>query len=431
MAASAAKQHNRKHIARAEQERRQRNMLIGGTIAVVVLVIGLVVYGYLQQTVLLKNKTIAVVNGEEIKLGAFQARVRYTRGNLINQYQQYVQIMQFFGSDPNSPIAQQYQAQLQQVAAQLSNPISVGQRTLDQMITDILIRQQAQEMGITVTDEEIDRFIQEQFGYYPDGEAPTPTPVPSPFPTSTLSPEQLALVTPLPTLAPPPTPTPDPNAAPTAIPEPTATATPYTLEAYQTDYQNFLASLKDIGFTEADIRELARAQLYYEKVFDAITGDVPSEQEQVWARHILVEDEETANQIYDQLQNGADWNELAAQYSTDPGSKDQGGDLGWFGRGRMVPEFENIAFALSIGQISKPVKSQFGWHIIQVLGHETRPISPSERQQERQKVFSDWMTEQRAAADIQTFDTLWQDNVPSEPSLQAAGQAPAAAPQQP
>ncbi|RMF46939.1 MAG: hypothetical protein D6755_05925, partial [Anaerolineae bacterium] len=181
MAASAAKKTlNKKHLARAERERIQRQWLIGGTIFVLVFAIGLVAFGYLQQTVLLKNKTIATVNGEDIKLGAFQARVRYMRSTLINRYQQGQQMLQFFGQDPNSQFAQQYQLQLQQIAAQLSNPVSIGQNTLDQMIDDIIIRQKAEEMGITVTEEEIDRFIEEQFGYYPNGEAPTPTAYPTP-----------------------------------------------------------------------------------------------------------------------------------------------------------------------------------------------------------------------------------------------------------
>lgn len=424
MAASAKKIKNKKHIARAQMERRQRNWIIGITSGVVVLVIALLVYGYLQQNVFLKKKAVASVNGENITLEQFQKRVRYNRSRAINQYQQYLQIMQIFGQDPNSPIAQQYQAQLQQLASQLSNPISMGQQTISQMTDELLIIQKAQEMGITVTDEEIDRFLQEQFGYFPEG-APTPTPFPTPLPTSTLSPEQLALVTPMPEPTEPPTPTPDPNATPTDIPAPTPTATPYTLEAYQSNYQSFLDTLSALNMGDEDIRALVRAQLYYQKLYDAITGDVASTQEQVWARHILVTDEATANQIYDQLQNGADWNELASQYSEDPGSKDQGGDLGWFGRGMMVPEFENIAFALAIGQISKPVQSQFGWHIIQVLGHETRPIDPQTREKVRQKNFSDWLGQQTAAADIQTFDSVWQENVPTDPALPQAGQGSA------
>ncbi len=86
-------------------------------------------------------------------------------------------------------------------------------------------------------------------------------------------------------------------------------------------------------------------------------------QETVKASHILVADEEKANQLYDEIAGGKDFAEVAKENSTCP-SKERGGDLGFFGRGQMVPEFENAAFALNVGEVSKPVKSQFGYHII-------------------------------------------------------------------
>lgn len=84
---------------------------------------------------------------------------------------------------------------------------------------------------------------------------------------------------------------------------------------------------------------------------------------QVSASHILVEDEALANELKAQLDEGADFAELAVAHSTCPSSA-QGGDLGYFGRGQMVPEFENAAFAMEVGDISEPVQTQFGWHII-------------------------------------------------------------------
>jgi peptidyl-prolyl cis-trans isomerase C len=91
--------------------------------------------------------------------------------------------------------------------------------------------------------------------------------------------------------------------------------------------------------------------------------------EEIHARHILVATQAQAEAIIKQLDNGADFAKLAQKYSTDPGSVN-GGDLGWFKKTDMVPEFANAAFAMKDGQISQtPVHSQFGWHIIQVLGH--------------------------------------------------------------
>lgn len=85
----------------------------------------------------------------------------------------------------------------------------------------------------------------------------------------------------------------------------------------------------------------------------------------VRAKHILVKTKEEAVEIKKLLDNGADFDTLAREYSLCP-SKDKGGDLGYFNRGQMVPEFENAAFSTPIGGISEPVLTRFGWHIIKV-----------------------------------------------------------------
>ncbi|WP_163195833.1 peptidylprolyl isomerase [Clostridium thermarum] len=90
------------------------------------------------------------------------------------------------------------------------------------------------------------------------------------------------------------------------------------------------------------------------------------QQDGVSARHILVSELDKANEILSKLKNGMDFAEAAATYSTCP-SKERGGELGFFTKGRMVPEFEEAAFGLEVGEISEPVKTQFGYHIIQVM----------------------------------------------------------------
>ncbi len=106
-----------------------------------------------------------------------------------------------------------------------------------------------------------------------------------------------------------------------------------------------------------------------------VLGSVPSNQPMVRASHILINqfgsdanNLEEANKIYSQLKSGASFSKLAKEYSKDPGSAVRGGDLGWFGKGQMVPEFEKAAFSGNIGVVQKPIKTNYGYHIIKVTG---------------------------------------------------------------
>ncbi|MBN65960.1 MAG: peptidylprolyl isomerase [Rickettsiales bacterium] len=99
--------------------------------------------------------------------------------------------------------------------------------------------------------------------------------------------------------------------------------------------------------------------------YDAFVRDMRDAKE-IRARHILVKEEETAKEIIEKLDDDASFEALAKEYSKDPGSAKQGGDLGYFTKERMVPEFSKAAFALDEGDVSKPVKSDFGWHIIKL-----------------------------------------------------------------
>ncbi len=95
-------------------------------------------------------------------------------------------------------------------------------------------------------------------------------------------------------------------------------------------------------------------------------------QEEVKAKHILVPTEEEAKKISEQLKKGADFEKLAKEKSTDKGSGANGGELGWFTKDKMVPEFAEAAYKLKKGEISEPVKSDFGWHIIKL--EDRRPV---------------------------------------------------------
>ncbi|UCF10699.1 MAG: peptidylprolyl isomerase, partial [Candidatus Bipolaricaulota bacterium] len=135
---------------------------------------------------------------------------------------------------------------------------------------------------------------------------------------------------------------------------------------------------------KADVMKDMEAKVLMDVVLAAVVGTIDleeeqlasyfeehradyAEEEQILAAHILVETEDEAEQILAELRDGADFAELARERSIDPGSGAEGGDLGWFGRGRMVAPFEEAAFALEIGETSEIVESSFGFHVIRLL----------------------------------------------------------------
>jgi len=206
----------------------------------------------------------------------------------------------------------------------------------------------------------------------------------------------------------------------TTVPSLTPTATPYTLDGFQTRYKEGLSYYAKLGMTETDFRKIYfESSLYRQRVSDIVTANVAHEQEQVWARTILVADEATAQSIREQLLAGADFPTLAAANSLDTTSKAKGGDLGWFGKGKMPIEFETAAFALQVGEISQQLQTTSGWFVIQVLGHEIRPLTDTEYKDAVTAALNQWLTDQRTGANI-VISGAWTANLPDQPSLQSA-----------
>lgn len=126
------------------------------------------------------------------------------------------------------------------------------------------------------------------------------------------------------------------------------------------------------------LKRRALRELYFEKIIKTSVSDADARklydeqvaklkpEEEVSARHILVETEEKAKELKEKIKAGGDFAAVAKENSKDPGSKDDGGNLGYFGHGQMVPQFEEVVFKLQKGEVSDPVKTEFGWHLIKI-----------------------------------------------------------------
>ncbi|MEO8393897.1 MAG: peptidylprolyl isomerase, partial [Chloroflexota bacterium] len=300
---------------------------------------------------------------------------------------------------------------------ELQVPDQLGNSVLNTMVEDELIRQKAQSLNISVSEADIDAQIKKLFGYDPATANLTPTPSPSP----TLSPTPL--VSPTPSPVPTASPTPDlTTMTPTVTPLPSATPSPTpnaTEEATQVQkaQDDFFANMRSTaGVGDADIREYFRTLALREKVRDAEITDITHTAPFIDARHILVADETTANTVLAALKAGESFASLAKSMSSD-NSASGGGELGWAPATNYVKEFADAAKAAEIGALVGPVKSQFGYHIIQVRAREDRPLSDSDYQTAINNEFATYLKDLRAdpSTNVQIFDA-WTDNVPTTPA---------------
>lgn len=189
--------------------------------------------------------------------------------------------------------------------------------------------------------------------------------------------------------------------------------------------ENFEFALAQYGYTEASLKVEIKIQLQLEKIIEQmIDADeetvrayyednrdlFANSPEQVRASHILLATQEEAESVLKQLNNGADFAELAGALSLDPGSNGQGGDLGWFERGIMHAEFEDAAFTLAAGETSGVVESPSGFHVIRVMDKKAADVPPYDEIQE--EVKSAYMSEQ-----MQIKTTEWLEQIKADSNV--------------
>ncbi len=175
------------------------------------------------------------------------------------------------------------------------------------------------------------------------------------------------------------------------------------------EYKNQLEIMKKDLLIQAGVKKVLdtvtvnddEVKNYYDN-----NKDMFKSEETVNAKHILVESKEKAEEILEKINNGVSFEDAALEFSSCP-SSNQGGSLGEFGRGRMVPEFENAAFELAVGEVSGPVQTQFGYHIIKVEG-KTEP-SMREYDEVKAMIASNLLHEKQNKAYINFVNDLKED----------------------
>ncbi len=422
-------------------------MVRWGVAAAGLLTLTILAGGLIYEYVVKPNQTLATVGAVSI------SRQDYWKSRAIDLYElalQYQDFAQFVGPDQQG----QYLALAQQSLSQLPavwGSTDVDPASLEKTVDDQVYLQSLAELGLEMSEDEIRTFALNRF-------APPGAPLIAPSPTATLTAERAAMATsttaalfatPLaspvaatPTSATPVSATPvagtldmaspvpgTPAATPLAGAPTVPAATPNPAEARATAEAGF-AQFADQVFpvahlSQEDYERLAAAPaLARQKVSDALAATVGQSAPQVRAAHILLPTREEAEAAHARVaEGGEDFATVARELSTDEGTAANGGALGWFTREEMVAPFADAAFALEPGTISKPVETEFGWHVIQVAERNPeRPLTDLQINRLQQAAEEHWLEAERA--ELGVISTLPPTPTPFAPDFEPPVGAP-------
>jgi parvulin-like peptidyl-prolyl isomerase len=410
----------KKQIALGKRERQRQRWAIIGLVAVTIMVAGVLGVGAYQELIAKPAEPIAIVNGEPIRTDTYQKRVRYRRWELDQTIAQIrAQLSQI---DPNSSGNEFLISYFQQALSQVSSRrAQLGSTAVDELIQEALIRQKAAAEQITVSEEEVTREIERRIALSgglmtsfdatatvaagPQATATalgwTPTPIPTPTPTLTAT-LTITETEPL---------------SPTATPEPTPTPHIITEQESRDAYAQYLQRLaQGPGLSEAEYREMIKADLLYDEVQKFFVAHAPTTAEQVHASHILLNKEEDARKALARVEGGEDFAQVAKEVSEDEKTRENGGDLGWFPRDtiRVPPSVADAAFSVQPGHVvTDVVQSYQGFHVVKTLERQPdRPLSEDDLPLYQRKAFTDWLQEQMGS---QAVVRLWTpDKVPPD-----------------
>lgn len=403
----------KKHMSQQQREAMyQRWLYIGLAVAAGLIVLALAV-GALWQFRIMPNQVLATVNGEEITRRDYW---KYENITLYNQARLYENMaLEYTGQEQSQFLL--YSSQLDAARDDIEGSTDVSQTTLSQMIEDRLYVQAAEADGVDMSEPVL---RQTALNTWAPTSSPLVTPIPSPtmipqraeWATQTAEAQQTAEAEQAALLG---TPTTTPSAvSATPVGSPMATPIAATPEATpdmasieqdaETEYQTFLSDvLPDTGLSEQEYLNLfAKPQVARAHVNANITASVPQSAPQVEVSHILVSTEELANEIYGEVSDGTQTFEDAAMMSSqDTATASNGGKLGWVTDGELPDEINTAIFSMAPGDISAPIQTAYGWHIMMVSdSDDDRALTQTQYDAaiaDAQQVFLD---EARAANDI-------------------------------
>ena len=307
---------------------------------------------------------------------------------MLNQYISYLDILKYAGDQRN-----QVEDLLDQIDKELKDPVVLTRSIMDELINMYLILDESQVRNIVIDEDEIETAIKIYFGYESG--------------TTDVSSDK--------------TETNDKDSVGQTPTTQSPVATPYTREAYEENYRTYFEGLYvDTGMSENTLRSLFESKLRTEKLRSAIGEEQEFlEEEQVHVKHILfsLDNLDAAASVLTRALEGENFDKLALEFSDDVSNAAAGGDLGWVARGEMVNSFEEVIFSADVGGLTDLVATQFGLHVVEILGKEMRVLPETILAQRRNQALDKWLFERRNDAGIEILN-WWEALAPAEPTLQ-------------
>ena len=366
---------NRKQLATRKRDEKAQRIITWIAIGVGVVILSVLGYGVVSELFIKANAPVARVDGEPIKTKDYQARVRFERLSTRSQILQYENYLTQYDMTDEfmQTLATQLQQQKQQLELQLA-PGSVaifGSSVLDKMVEERLVSKEAARLGITVTQEEVDRQIESLFGYDRDAVAATTAPL---TPTTTTVTNTAAV---------------------------TNTETPMTRAEFETYYEQFKSVyLRPSGLSEEAFRQSVEIELLRPKVVEALTQDIETKANQAQVTVLVTGTLEAALALQERLNAGEAVDALVEELNNSETGGGWAADLGWVQPGRLTTDFsadvDTAAFEIPVGTASDPItRDETEYYVVFVRAREVRDLDEATLSAAREQRFSEWLAEQK------------------------------------